>query len=150
MATGENSRFRRAGTTTSCGAWTICGRPGPVPMNERLRPSTWWRGSNIRTDDGHSITPTPARSTSTWRVGVERRAAGTPSVRCGCWTGIQPNANAEDERRAPLDGGRWAGRADPPLRPSPPFCIGQSGFEGTLNGGSLRVVVNPRVDALDV
>ncbi len=95
IATGENSRFRLAGTTTSCGAWTICGKPGPVPMNEGLRPSTWWPGSNTRTDDGRSITPPPARSTSTWRVGEERRAAGTHSVPCGCWTGIQHKTNAE-------------------------------------------------------
>ena len=63
-------------------------KPGPVPMNERLRPSTWWLRSNSRTDDGRSITSTPARSTSTWREAAERRAAGTRFVPCGCWTGI--------------------------------------------------------------
>ena len=48
--------------------------------------------SETRTGDGRSTSPTRARSTSTWKAGVERRAAGTRSVPCESWTGTRRKA----------------------------------------------------------
>ena len=59
-------------------------KAGVAPMNGRWKPSTWWQGIGTRTDDGRSITYMRVKSTSSWKVGKERRAAGTPSVRCVC------------------------------------------------------------------
>ena len=47
------------------------------------------RGNGARTGDGHSRTPTSARSTSTWRKGQANPAAGTRSAQLGYWTGTQ-------------------------------------------------------------
>ena len=46
------------------------------------------------TGDGRSRTPTPARSTSTWKTAPASPAAGTHSGPCACWTGIQQGSNA--------------------------------------------------------
>jgi hypothetical protein len=36
-------RFRLAGTTTSCGVWTIYGEPASSPTSASRKPSVWWR-----------------------------------------------------------------------------------------------------------
>ena len=79
---GHDSRFRLAGITTSCGAWTTCERLAYGPMNGPAKPSTWWQGVDTGTGDGRLPGPMRARSTSTWKVAEERRAAGTHSVPC--------------------------------------------------------------------
>jgi hypothetical protein len=91
---GHDSRFRLVGITTSCGAWTTCERLASGPMGGPTKQSTWWQGVDTRTADGRSLSPMRARSTSTWKVRQARRAAGTRSVLCVCWTGIQHKVDA--------------------------------------------------------
>src|SRR4029077_14792635 len=86
--------FRRVGTTTSCGAWTICGALGSNPTSAARRPSIWWSESGTVTGGGHLRTHTPGRSTSTWKMEPPSLAVGTRSVDCAFWTGIQRDTNA--------------------------------------------------------
>ena len=91
---GRDSRFRLAGTTTSCGAWTICERPASDPMSGPPRPSIWWQGA---TPERAMAAREPPRRQGPLRHGrwrAERRAAGTHSVPCESWAGFQRQADA--------------------------------------------------------
>jgi hypothetical protein len=51
------------------------------------RPSIWCTRSETATGDGRSRTPTPVRSTSTWKTALARPAAGTHSGPYACCAG---------------------------------------------------------------
>ena len=87
---GRSVRFLRAGTTTSCGAWTTCGGPASHPTSAWPRRSTWCRRSATSSGVGRSKTRIRVRSTSSWKAAPASRAVGTRFERFACCAGRMP------------------------------------------------------------
>jgi hypothetical protein len=80
---------------------------GSNPTSASRMPSIWWSESGTVTGGGHSRTHTPGRSTSTWKMEPGSPAAGTRSVDCAFWTGIERDRNAVvTDRKMPTDRAR--------------------------------------------
>ena len=115
---GRSVRFPRAGTTTSCGGWTICAERASRRTSASPRRSIWWRRSVTRTGDGRSRIRTRASCTSSLKAPASQ-AAGTPFERSGCCAGRVPrrlqtratSAPAGARRRIPGSAPRRRGGA---------------------------------------
>ncbi len=83
-------RFPRAGTTTSCGAWTTCGGRASHPTSAWPRRSIWCGRSVTTTGVGRSRTRIRVRCTSRWKAAPASRAAGTRFGRFACCAGRMP------------------------------------------------------------
>ena len=87
---GPRFRSPRAGTTTSCGAWTTCGGPASHPTSAWPRRSIWCGRSATNTGVGRSRTRIRVRFTSRWKAAPASRAAGTRFERSACCAGRVP------------------------------------------------------------
>ena len=87
---GPRFRSPRAGTTTSCGAWTTCGGPASHPTSAWPRRSIWCGRSATNTGVGRSRTRIRVRRTSRWKAAPASRAAGTRFERFACCAGRMP------------------------------------------------------------
>jgi hypothetical protein len=109
--------YRRAITTTSCGAWTICGEPTSNPTNVLPKRSLCCRRSVTAMGDGRWKTLTRVRSCSTWKRAPADRAAGTRCGLCVSWTGL-PRELIESSSPAKEDASVGA------------YAVGNSCFDG--------------------
>jgi hypothetical protein len=99
---GFASRFRPAGTTTCCAAWSTSGRPAIRRTPAWPKRSSCFVPSGSPTAAGSWRTPIPARSTSHSRKATAGPAGGTRCARCASSAGTS-NSPARGKSTRPAD-----------------------------------------------